>query len=91
VAQPGAWKKLVSGRSFKMGCGMAGESLKRPPAGYDPAHPLIEDIKRKDFAISVPLKDSDLMRPSPSDAVFEVLKSAAPFIRFITEALALPF
>jgi uncharacterized protein (DUF2461 family) len=70
---------------------MAGESLKRPPPGYDPAHPFIEDIKRKDFAISVTLKDSDLMGPNPSDAAFEGLRSSAPFVRFVTKAPALPF
>jgi uncharacterized protein (TIGR02453 family) len=91
VTQTNAWKKVVSGQSFKMGCGMAGESLKRPPPGFDATHPFIEDIKRKDYAVSVPLKDSDLMRPSPGDAVLEGLKSATPFIRFVTEALELPF
>jgi hypothetical protein len=39
---------------------MAGESLKRPPAGYDPAHPFIDDIKRKDFALSTPLTDQEI-------------------------------
>jgi uncharacterized protein (TIGR02453 family) len=91
VERTSEWKKVVSGRSFRMGCGMAGESLKRPPPGFDPAHPFIEDLKRKDFATSVPLKDSDLVGKNASDAVFEGLKSVAPFIRFVTEALGLPF
>jgi uncharacterized protein (TIGR02453 family) len=91
VTQTNAWKKAVSGRTLEMGCGMAGESLKRPPPGYDPAHPFIEDLKRKDFAISVSLKDSDLIQSNAVDVVFEGLKSAAPFIRFVTEALELPF
>lgn len=91
VARTSGWKKAVSGRSFSLGCGMAGESLKRPPQGFDPAHPFIEDIKRKDFAISYSLKDSDLVGSKSGDAVFEGLKSVAPFIRFVTEALGLPF
>ena len=91
VDRTGAWKKVVSGRSFRMGCGMAGESLKRPPPGFDPAHPFIEDLKRKDFATSAALKDSDLTRPDPSRAVLEGMTAAAPFIRFVTEALGLPF
>jgi len=41
-------------------CRMAGESLKRPPAGYDPAHPFIEDIKHKNFAISTPLTNHEV-------------------------------
>ena len=44
VEQPNEWKKAKRGVT-----GMYGESLKRPPPGYDPGHPLIEDLKRKDF------------------------------------------
>lgn len=28
---------------------LGGESLLRPPRGYDPASPLLEDLRRKDF------------------------------------------
>jgi uncharacterized protein (TIGR02453 family) len=91
VTRTSAWKKAVTGRSLGTGCGMAGESLKRPPPGFDPAHPFIEDLKRKDFAITLPLKDADLAGPKASDVVADGLKSAAPFIRFVTEALGLPF
>ena len=91
VTRTSAWKNGVSGRSFRMGCRLAGESLKRPPPGFDPAHAFIEDIKRKDFATSVALEDSDMMGRDPCDAVLEGLKSVAPFIRFVTEALGLPF
>jgi uncharacterized protein (TIGR02453 family) len=91
VARSGAWGKAVSGRTFGTGCGMAGESLKRPPAGFDPAHPFIDDLKRKDFAISLSVKDSDLAGAKACDTVVQGLKSAAPFIRFVTEALGLPF
>jgi uncharacterized protein (DUF2461 family) len=49
---------------------MAGESLKRPPAGYDADHPLIEDIKRKDFAISSHLTDSEVCGPNFKNLVW---------------------
>src|SRR5262249_14863998 len=91
VARTDAWKKASSGRSFNTACGMVGESLKRPPAGFDPDHPFIEDLKRKDFAISISLKDSDLTGAKAGDTVVEGFRSAAPFIRFITESLGLPF
>ena len=91
VTRTSAWKNVVSGQSFRTACGMAGESLKRPPPGFDPLHAFIEDIKRKDFAVSVALKESDLTRLDPCGAVLEGLRSAAPFIRFVTEALGLPF
>ncbi len=37
-----------------------GEALKRPPAGYDPSHPFIEDIKRKGFSAGVGLTDAEV-------------------------------
>ncbi len=49
VAQPSKWKSAVNDRKFKARFEMMGDMLSRPPKGYDPAHPLIEDLKRKDF------------------------------------------
>src|SRR3954465_11634964 len=34
------------------GSGADGEALKPPPAGYSAEHPLIDDIKRKSFAVT---------------------------------------
>lgn len=62
VAKPKRWEQITNGAEFRSSCGMAGESLKRPPNGYDPNHPLIESLKRKDFATSSPLKDRDVLR-----------------------------
>src|SRR3954471_13097812 len=47
VAKPTRWQGIVGerGDQFELG----GESLKRPPAGFDGDHPLIEELKRKDF------------------------------------------
>src|SRR6266853_2098955 len=58
VSDEKTWRRVTSGQGLGSACAMAGESLRRPPAGYDANHPLIEDIKRKDFAISWPLADS---------------------------------
>jgi uncharacterized protein (TIGR02453 family) len=91
VTRTNQWKKAVAGRSIRSTCGMVGESLKRPPAGFDPSHPFIEDLKRKDFAISIELKNSDLTGPDSVDAVLDGARAAAPFLRFVTEALELPF
>lgn len=91
VARSGEWKRTVTGRSFRSACGMVGESLKRPPQGFDPSHPFIDDLKRKDFATSVALGETDLTGPDPARAVLRGASSAAPFIRFVTEALGLPF
>jgi uncharacterized protein (TIGR02453 family) len=89
AADPKLWHKAAHGREFKTGCGMIGESLKRPPAGYDPAHPAIEDLKRKDFAISNPIDDEQVTSPHFMDDVLAVFAEQKKFVGFIAEALGL--
>jgi uncharacterized protein (TIGR02453 family) len=52
------WQQIVLAESFRATFMLGGESLKRPPKGYDPAHPLIEDLKRKDFIASTPFTET---------------------------------
>jgi uncharacterized protein (TIGR02453 family) len=85
------WQKITSERQLGTGCGMMGESLKRPPPGFDANHPCIEDIKRKDFGISVPLADGRVAQAGFLDDVVDGLKAAAPFLEFLTRAVGLPF
>ena len=84
------WQHIRSGRDFRSTCGMAGESLKRPPPGFDPVHPLIDDIKRKDFAFSSPLSEREVCAKDFLDRVIADYRAAAPFMRFLSEAVGLP-
>jgi uncharacterized protein (TIGR02453 family) len=90
VADAKRWQRVTSDAHFGSTCGMAGESLKRPPIGFDPNHPLINDIKRKDYAISFPLTDQQVCAPDLLDSTIGVLRAAAPFMQFLSEALGLP-
>lgn len=50
AAKPELWSKVVSDDKFIGFFGsVEGESLTRPPRGFDPDHPHIVDIKRKSF------------------------------------------
>lgn len=90
VADPKRWQRMASGADFRSSCGMAGESLKRPPAGYDPNHPSIEDIKRKDFAVSSPLQDRDICGPEFMAVVLKAFRASAPMMQFLADAVGLP-
>ena len=90
VADPKRWQRITSGSDFRSSCGMAGESLKRPPAGYEPNHPLIDAIKRKDFATSSPLDDRDVSGPDFMNVTLNAFRAAAPFVQFLAEAVGLP-
>jgi len=88
AADPDAWHKAVSGKQFGSACGLIGESLQKAPRGYDPAHPAIEDIKRKDFAISVAFDDKDVCSARFLDDMIAAFKSSTPLIDFLNKALA---
>ena len=55
VAQPSEWEKV------KKKVELEGDTLKRPPRGFDPNHQFIEDIKRKDFIASVTFTETELL------------------------------
>ena len=41
---------------------LEGDRLSRPPRGFDPDHPFIDDLKMKDFVASVALTEEGLRR-----------------------------
>ena len=89
AGDPKGWGRATTGGALGSTCSMAGESLKRPPAGYDPAHPFIEDIKRKDFAISTLLTDQEVTSDDFLDLVLQRLRATAPFVQFLSNAVGL--
>jgi uncharacterized protein (TIGR02453 family) len=91
VGDPKTWRRITQGRDFRSGCGMAGESLRRAPLGFDPHHPFIEDIKRKDFATSAALEDRLFTSPQLRKDVLEAFKVMTPFLEFLTRAIGLKF
>ena len=90
AGDPKGWGRAITGGALGSTCRMAGESLKRPPAGYDPAHPFIDDIKRKDFALSTPLTDQEITGDDFLDLVLQRLRATAPFVQFLSNAVGLP-
>lgn len=85
------WKKAINGREFRSSFKMGGESLKRPPHGYDGDHALIEDIKRKDFVAGADLGDGDVCGPNFRDLLMKRLLILAPYTKFLAQAVGLPF
>ncbi len=49
VDDPDGWRDTIGGTAFRQRYELQGDSLKRPPRGFPADHPLIEDLKRKDF------------------------------------------
>lgn len=91
VDNPATWKKAVQAKRFRERFELGGESLTRPPRGYDPAHELIEDIKRKDFVATQDFSDADAMSAQLPKIVIEGCKGVAPMIDYLCAALDLEF
>jgi uncharacterized protein (TIGR02453 family) len=85
------WEKITRGREFRTVCGLVGESLKRPPPGFDANHPFIEDIKRKDFATSVGLADKQITSARFMDDLLGAFGASSPFLGFVSKAIGLPY
>ncbi len=87
---PARWKRTRNSKGLTSQFEFAGESLKRPPRGYDSEHPLINDLKRKDHIIVSNLKVSDLYDKKIVDKTIARIKTAKPFVKMLCDALHIP-
>jgi uncharacterized protein (TIGR02453 family) len=89
---PASWKKATRSPAFKRVYGeLGGETLSRPPRGYDPEHELIVDLKRKDYVCSAQIDDEVLCSPGLVKTLIRHYSSAVPLIDWLCGALDLDF
>lgn len=88
---PKDWKRARDAESFQSKFELSGDSLKRPPAGFEKDDPMIEDLKRKDFIGVCNLEDNEISNPKFVQNVARQFRGAAPFLRFLCSALELQF
>jgi uncharacterized protein (TIGR02453 family) len=85
VGQTEQWKKAT--RKLEL----EGESLTRPPKGFDPMHPFLADLKRKDFVSSVALTDEQICSPRLLRDFTAACRTMTPLVEFTTKAQGLKF
>lgn len=90
-ARPADWKRARDAKAFRTHYELTGDSLKRPPRGFDPDHPYIEDIKRKDFIGVMPIDDEVVMSPTFVMDSIAAFKAATQLSRFLCEAVGVPY
>lgn len=91
VEDPKAWKRARDAKSFRSQFDLHGDSLKRAPRDFDADHPMIVDLKRKDFIGLCDLKATRITKSSITTEVASVFAAAKPFVRFLCNAIAVPF
>ena len=87
AAKPAEWKRATGGAAFKRHFKLAGESLQRPPRGFDKEHPLIDDIRRKSFIAVREMTVEDCLKPQFQRSVETSFKQATPFMEFLCAAV----
>ena len=91
VEDPSAWKRAVKKEPFPGTFDLSGGSLLRAPKGYDPDHPFIEDLKRKDF-IGITSLPQDAVGKSEFPQYFaEICRAGTSLVKFLCSAIGLPF
>jgi uncharacterized protein (TIGR02453 family) len=81
--EPAAWSRV------RKTIDVQGESLKRPPAGYDPEHRFIADLKRKDFYDLETFSEKEVCSPRFMDRYLAACSRIAPLVTFLNGALGL--
>ena len=91
VDKPTAWQSARDDKRFRRHFSLGGESLTRAPRGFDREHPLIEDIKRKDFIAVKELDVSDVLGDGFVRRVTTSIEAAEPLMRFLCRAVGAPY
>jgi uncharacterized protein (TIGR02453 family) len=86
VSHAREWKALRT-----RGLEVSGEALQRVPPGFDPDHPLAEDLKLKDYYTYTPLTQRQVCAPDFLENFARTCRRDAPLVRFLARALELPY
>ena len=87
VAHPDRWKGATRGRGRALDDD--GQRLVRPPRGYDPDHPLIEDLKRKSFTTSTRFTQKEACGADFLNQFTKACRRTAPLMEFLANAVGL--
>ena len=90
VDDPKGWKKAISGAAFKKRLELSGDRLVRPPKGFDPEHPFIEDLKWKDYIAVGNLAQKAIVDPGFMEDFTAYCKAGLPLVSFICRSLDVP-
>ena len=89
--EPDAWREVRDDEAFRAAFRLGGESLKTMPRGFARDHALAEDLRRKDFIALHELPIGDALGPEFPDLAAARMRDSGGFMRFLCEALDVPF
>ena len=86
-----AWVAARDNSAFRKNFILEGGKLSNPPRGYARNHPLVEDLKRKDFICLAAMNMKTVTSNNFRTWGLEHFRQATPFMRFLCDALAIEF
>lgn len=89
--RPKEWRRVSTEQRFRRHFNLGGEVLTRPPRGYAKDHPMIEDIKRKDFIAVKNMTREDALHPRFQQKVETSFNAAADYMLFLCKAVGVPY
>ena len=91
VQKSDEWVMARDDKTFHQHFTLEGDSLTNAPRGFAKDHPLVEDLKRKDFICLAPLSVAMVTSKNLRPQVVERFRQATPYMRFMCKALGLRF
>jgi len=86
VKNPQGWK-----RAQRSPLRHSEASLRRPPRGFDPGHPFIEDLKRTSFTVGRQFTEREACSPTFPARFVQACRAEAPLMKFLAKAVGLSF
>ena len=84
----GDFEAIINDKTFKKTFSkLDGDSLQKPPQGYDATNPAIDYLKMKGWTVGAPLKDEVLTRKDAVQKVVDVFTTMKPFVDFLNRAV----
>jgi uncharacterized protein (TIGR02453 family) len=91
VQNADAWVKARDDKAFSRNFELVGDTLANAPRGFAKDHPLVNDLKRKDFISLAGLSKANVTSNNFRALVMERFKQAEPIMRFLCTSLELRF
>ena len=91
VDDPDTWTAITQNPDFLdvFSARYEHQKLKRAPKGFDPDHPLIDDLKCKHFVASCPLSETVACAPDFAEKLTQTYRHGAKYIEHLTRILDL--
>lgn len=92
IAQKGdEWLVARDAPAFRKHYSLEGDTLANAPRGFARDHPLVADLKRKDFIGMAKLSEAEVTSGTLRAQVVIRFRDAAPYMRFLCKALEIRF